>query len=152
MKKRKIIFAILIIAWLYVIWGHSMQPAVESTTESGWYLDIAAKYIPFIHNNDDGMYIIRKAAHFTEYAILGVLLALEFSCFIKKGFYRFINPLMAAMSAALIDETIQLFVEGRSSQVMDVWIDSAGAACGILFLLAILRLCIRKRRYHSQLT
>ena len=33
-----------------------------------------------------------------------------------------------------VDETIQLFVEGRSGQVSDVWLDLAGALCGLLGL------------------
>ena len=46
--------------------------------------------------------------------------------------------------AALCDETIQLFVPGRSGQIADVWLDTAGYLTGALLTLLIFRLC-RKR-------
>lgn len=46
--------------------------------------------------------------------------------------------------AALCDETIQLFVPGRSGQIADVWLDTAGCLTGALLTLLIFRLC-RKR-------
>ena len=138
MNKKKIIFGILIAVWICVSWGHSMQPAVVSEFESSKFLIVINKVIPVITNDDNGMYIVRKAAHFTEYAILGVLLCLEFATYIKGWFKRFVNPEMAALFVAFVDETIQLFVEGRSGQVSDIWIDIAGAALGIIITLAII--------------
>lgn len=43
--------------------------------------------------------------------------------------------------AALCDETIQLFVPGRSGQIADVWLDTAGYLTGALLTLLIFRLC-----------
>ena len=134
-------------AWLCVIWGHSMQPAEVSEGESGKWLEVLSTFLPFLANSDDGMFLVRKAAHFTEYGILGVLLALELANFVKGWFRRFVEPLMLALTAAFIDETIQLFVEGRSGQVMDIWIDISGAALGILITLAIIGNRRGKRRY-----
>ena len=138
MKKNNIILGILIAVWICVIWGHSMQPATVSDGESGKFLTFFASFIPFLANNDDGMYIIRKSAHFTEYGILGVLLCMQFSTYVKGLLKRFGNPAMCALSVAFIDETIQLFVEGRSGQVSDIWIDLAGASLGIIITLAII--------------
>lgn len=36
------------------------------------------------------------------------------------------------MTTAFLDETIQLFVPGRSGQISDVWVDLLGAAVGIV--------------------
>ncbi len=115
-----------------------MQPADVSDVESGHFLDVFSKIFPFLADNDDGMFIIRKSAHFTEYAILGVLLCLEFANFVKGILRRLINPVMAGFTVAFIDETIQLFVEGRSGQISDVWLDVAGATLGIIITLAII--------------
>ena len=93
------------------------------------------------------MFLVRKAAHFTEYGILGVLLALELANFVKGWLRRFFEPASLALSVAFIDETIQLFVEGRSGQIMDIWIDLAGAALGILITLAIIGNRTGKRGY-----
>ena len=46
--------------------------------------------------------------------------------------------------AALCDETILLFVPGRSGQIADVWLDTAGYLTGALLTLLIFHLC-RKR-------
>ena len=46
--------------------------------------------------------------------------------------------------AALCDETIQLFVPGRSGQITDVWLDTAGYLTGALLTLLLFFLC-RKR-------
>ena len=144
--KKKIILGILIAAWLCVIWGHSLQPAVVSDDESGKWLSVLSVIFPFLQG-EDGMFIVRKAAHFTEYLILGVLLSLEIANFVKGWLRRFFEPASLALSAAFIDETIQLFVEGRSGQVMDIWIDLAGAALGILITLAIIGNRRGKRAY-----
>lgn len=37
----------------------------------------------------------------------------------------------------LADETFQLFTEGRSGQVGDVWLDISGLAAGSLFAVGI---------------
>lgn len=134
-------------AWLCLIWGHSLQPAVVSAGESAKWLQIICKICPFITNDDNGMFIVRKAAHFTEYGVLGVLLALEMAQFVRGWFRRFVEPLLLALSVAFVDETIQLFVVGRSGEVRDMWIDVAGAALAIVITLAIIGNRRGKRRY-----
>ena len=37
----------------------------------------------------------------------------------------------------LLDETVQLFTEGRSAQVDDVWLDIAGVCAGTLFMVLL---------------
>ena len=54
------------------------------------------------------------------------------------------GALLPGTLAALCDETIQLFVPGRSGQIADVWLDTAGYLTGALLTLLIFRLC-RKR-------
>ena len=54
-------------------------------------------------------------------------------------FVRHISwPLLGGMTTALLDETIQRFIPGRSSQVTDVWIDMAGVVSGALISLILL--------------
>ena len=76
--------------------------------------------------------MIRKGAHMTEFALLAaVWLSLLWHC--RGAWYRKI--LLAAvlcMTTAFLDETIQLFVTGRSGQISDVWVDLLGAAVGIV--------------------
>ena len=124
MTKRRKTFLALTVLWLCVIWGHSMMPAADSGSESNFLADWLMQYIPWM---DD--YVIRKAAHFAEYAVLGGLLL---GAFPKRGRDAVLRAVLAGLLVALIDETIQLFSPGRSGQITDVWLDFAGAALGYL--------------------
>ena len=77
MKKWK--WKILILVYLCFIYGNSLTPAAISSKESGYFL---AKIQDFLAGA--GMdawwlteHLVRKAAHFTEYAGLGFLLAMN---------------------------------------------------------------------------
>lgn len=79
-------------------------------------------------------HILRKAAHFGEYAVLALLLVPSMRKIFGES--RFFFPaLSAALLVPLIDETIQLFVEGRSGRVSDIWIDFGGFCTGSLIYL-----------------
>ncbi len=104
--------------WLLVIWGHSCMPATQSGAESGALLTLVQAFLP--HMTD---HILRKCAHFGEYALLGVFTAAA----LRTGtHFSWPAALLPGTLAALCDETIQLFVPGRSGQIADVWLDTAG--------------------------
>ena len=70
--------------------------------------------------------ILRKAAHVTEYAILGLLL--------MRAIGREIPAVLIGVAYAISDELHQHFVRGRHSSPIDVAIDSAGVLIGVLVL------------------
>lgn len=75
-------------------------------------------------------FLLRKCAHFTEYFILGALVLLSQR---NTGIrYKVFTGIVIGMLVASVDETIQLFVSGRSGQISDVLLDTAGAAVGSL--------------------
>ena len=85
--------------------------------------------------------LIRKAAHFAEYAALGLCLALFFielsgnrPTALKPGAVR--GFAVSALYAAG-DELHQHFVPGRSMQFSDVLLDCAGAIAAIAFAAAL---------------
>lgn len=135
-RVRCRVFTVLAVLWLLVIWGQSMLPAEQSKGESGSLLLIVQQVLPWMTEH-----LLRKAAHFTEYAILGALCfcAFRFSCR-----YHLPAVLLCGMAAALTDETIQLFVPGRSGQVSDVWLDFAGYLCAALVCLLVVR--VKRKR------
>ena len=67
--------------------------------------------------------ILRKGAHMTEYAILGVLLL--------RALGRELPALALGLAYAVTDEIHQHFVSGRHASPVDVLIDTAGVAIGI---------------------
>ena len=70
--------------------------------------------------------VLRKAAHMTEYAILGALL--------MRAFGRELPALVAGIAYAVTDEIHQSFVEGRHGSPFDVALDAVGVAVGIFIL------------------
>ena len=68
----------------------------------------------------------------------GFLLMLCLRVYTRR-FVRHVSwPLLAGMSTALMDETIQLSIPNRTSSVTDVWIDMAGVIAGLFVALIIL--------------
>ena len=96
-------------------------------------------------------YPVRKAAHMTEYAILG-LLSFAFYCgILKKEMRQFLAALLTAAVYAATDEFHQYFIPGRSAEVRDVCIDTLGAAIGLAILFFTLKVA-RKHCQKSKLT
>lgn len=158
MKKTKIIrtiIIILIILTLAVIWGHSFMSKAQSSEESGYVKELLDNLI-----NPNGImeiseFLIRKCAHFIEYAILGAefISLLILGGLAPKGdkkFNLYFKSAIPALFVALTDETIQYF-SGRASRVLDVWLDFAGASFAILLGMFLLsRGCVlcHKRKVH----
>ena len=73
-------------------------------------------------------FLIRKAAHFTEYAILALLSARAFSTSLKEMLRRhwFFISLALIILYALTDEYHQSFVPSRTSSIYDSLIDMSG--------------------------
>ena len=70
MKKRPFrIYLILTLLWTAGIFLHSAMPAAASNAESGGVLAVVQMILPWITHG-----VLRKAAHFLEFAVLGILL------------------------------------------------------------------------------
>ena len=134
--------------WVMVIFSFSLQPADTSSQLSlgvgHWLIELLPSAISdkvlampqaqleFLHT------LLRKAGHFSEYFILGMLSMFTVlqSKFCHK---KWMGPGFCLLVAS-VDETIQLFVSGRSGQVSDVVLDLVGALCGILILIGVRKL------------
>lgn len=88
---------------------------------------------------DEIVFLVRKWAHGTEYAVLAILLWRARSKPLKPGFRSWRWPearlvwLLSVLYAAT-DELHQAFVPNRQSSVVDVLIDSVGAALGLVLI------------------
>ena len=133
----------------------SAQTADESSTLSGGICyELCRIFVRGFENMDLAMQmemtesmqgIVRAAAHFVEYGVLGLLLSLTFKSFGMKSFalYSVITGTIYAAS----DEIHQLFVPGRAFEFTDILVDGIGVAAGALILLLSAR--INRRRYTS---
>ncbi len=124
----------LTILWVAFIWGHSLVQGPESSLESGRVVALMRPIFEACGVTDvDVMgFVVRKLAHFSEYAVLGVLVqCLEGS---RAGASRLqqIALWLVLVLVPVLDETLQLFVPGRAGSPRDVCIDLAGACLGAL--------------------
>ncbi len=121
------------------IWTRSMMSAEASTVESTGVLKLLIRFLKGIGISAELTdHIVRKAAHFLEFALLGFL---SFWCSrrLKKRILPNLMPVgFVCLAVAVVDEYIQLFSVGRSSEVFDVVLDFSGSVFGVLFFLLIL--------------
>ena len=80
-------------------------------------------------------FMVRKTAHFTEYAILALLAARAFISSSQKTLRRrwFAAALLLVVLYALTDEYHQTFVASRTGSIYDSFIDMSGGVTALLF-------------------
>ena len=136
---KKIIKIILVLLCMATIFSFSSDTADESTEKSDGLIVRISEFLVGHRLSeeerqekiDQYVTIIRKGAHFSIYLVLGFLLI----SLVKE--YRVIDTksiliaLMIAILYACSDEIHQLFVPGRSGEILDVFIDSLGSLTGI---------------------
>lgn len=126
--KRLRLCAVLIVFNLAFIWGNSLLPGELSGALSQWVRDLLALiFSKDPSDSQSGHGLLRKLAHFTEFACLGGLLTWLFSMLQRPVLWS----LLGGFLAASMDETIQRFVPGRGPGFTDVLIDTAGVLLGI---------------------
>ena len=94
-----------VVLWAGVIFGLSSIPSLSSGL-GAW---------------DE---VLRKCAHLTEYAVLGMLLL--------RALGSVLPAFALGIAYAITDEVHQHFVSGRHSSPLDVAIDSTGVLIGVL--------------------
>lgn len=143
----KIVLAVLLLAF---IWGNSLLPADVSSRQSELVRQILEPVVEPLQRflSARGFEIsqsalVRKAAHFGEFAMLG---AMMLALFVRPGWkIRSILPAGICLMAAAVDESIQMFSEGRGPSLRDVALDFAGACAGLLLAAALVCLIRRLR-------
>ena len=140
----------LIILWMIIIFLLSNQKAQDSKQLSNSFI---TKTIINIYEMKHGKiteekkveikenysFIVRKAAHFTIYLVLGLLVSLVLigkNLNIKQ---IIIYGVLICMAYAITDEIHQIFVNGRSGEIKDVLIDTCGSTVGILLIEKIIK-------------
>lgn len=152
--KRKITITVLIITAALTaafIFSNSLTPGEESNAASRSLSGLILKLIDPGGKIDRDFFhkIIRKTAHFCEFALLGAELG-ALAAAIKgriTGAIIFM-PLFFTLSTAVADEFLQTFMT-RTSSVTDVLIDFAGGAAGIAFI-AVLHGIVRLINKHKK--
>ena len=140
----RVLFTLALAGCIWFIFSNSMAVADVSSVSSGRVLQLLQAVLrrlgmPGLAQRLT-MHLVRKLAHFCEYTREGFLLMLCMRVYSRRPLRHITVPMLAGVLTALTDETIQLFSQGRSSQVTDVWLDSAGVLAGILAALLLMGL------------
>lgn len=92
---------------------------------------------------------LRKLAHFSEYACMGVLVWILLAQWMRRGRGLCLLTTGWVFLSAAGDEFHQYFVPGRYASPLDVLLDTCGGVCGMLFCLFAAALWQRRRRRIS---
>lgn len=93
---------------------------------------------------------LRKAAHFAEYAVMGVLVYSILYCLTKRKGRRFLLCIIWVFLSAAADELHQYFVPGRWSSMADVILDTFGGVTGMYFADFVFRFIEKKIRKSNK--
>lgn len=154
---KKIILWMLVISCMVTIFAFSSQEATESKKTSSKFITSVIRLLDvnksLSHQEIENIAekittLVRKSAHFSIYALLGLLVALLFSQYGIVGKRQLLFAVLWVFLYACSDEFHQTFVEGRSGEVRDILIDTAGGFCGAGFIIMVVALIkrIHKRR------
>lgn len=139
--------SILQMCFIFIMssFGHN-----SSDAQSNLFVDFIAQNFPHVRHGLENnlislstlIFLVRKTAHFTEYAILGALFYLNVIQLPKLNRYpkKILLPIFFSFLYACTDEIHQIFVPGRSSQFRDILIDTLGASFGCLLIHTLLTL------------
>lgn len=144
----RIILLLLIVIWAYIVFNFSSQDGGESS-------GLSRKVVEFFIKDKEVVDIVepyaRKAAHFSEYALGGILFISLFSTFEWSERRKITISILLGIWYAITDEVHQLMVPARNGSIFDVYIDSLGFTTGIFFMLLFMKIVtIIKNRKNEQ--
>ena len=119
----------------------------DSITNSNYQENVRTELLDSINH------VVRKGAHFCEYALLASTIAFHLLVWKRKRKWVLIISILISALYAATDEFHQTLIQGRGGRLADVLLDTAGAATGMLFLSLALTISarIRMRRKKAAL-
>lgn len=156
-RTHKFFLPTLLIFQMLFIFTMSSFGHTSSDAQSNLFVDFIAQNFPHVRHGLENnlislstlIFLVRKTAHFTEYAILGSLFFLNLRN-TPLGLIK--HPLATSILFSFLyactDEIHQIFVPGRSAQFRDVLIDTLGASFGAIITYLIIKL-FTKIKAHS---
>ena len=163
-KFLTVLLALCTVFTVAFIFYHSLQNGEQSSAASGTVSDVVADVVvpdlptrPETEQNSIMEKIqkwVRTFAHAIEFAALGFFFCaffLVFSLAEKIPFpFKLLSAFLFCASTALIDETVQIFVEARAFELRDIGVDMLGATVGILAAFGIYRIYSYAKRKQSE--
>ncbi len=145
--------------WMALIFSFSMETGTESASSSGGFIrtlletfDRGFSDLPYAEQHmkiESFSYFVRKAAHFSVFGMLGILVTSAVSTYglgLRKT--AWVSLAVCALYA-VSDEVHQYFVPGRACMVRDMLIDTGGACCGIAAVCLLMYMVRQKKLKYS---
>jgi VanZ family protein len=133
MNKRRQRWALAFL-WMAVIFFLSGQSGSESANLStSLFKPIFDILIPLGISADTLSLIIRKAAHFFSYLLLGILVFRALDTYPIELSQKVCMSMLLCVGYAVSDEIHQIFTPGRAGMWIDVFIDSIESATSIAY-------------------
>ena len=102
-KTKAWIGAAVVALIVAFIWGNSLLPQTQSRQESDFVLRILQSIFRLDIDKETASHLVRKAAHFTEYALLGFSASALFLPR-KRGAQSAVNAMSLCLAVAVLDE------------------------------------------------
>lgn len=147
-KAARVKWTVAFVIWLCIIWGHSLMAGDLSSFESSRFVFLVRPFFELFGCNDEVLmtFVIRKTAHFSEYAILAVIAMAVFTSWFGNSRKVVLLTILVLIAVPCVDEFIQLHVPDRAGAVADVLLDICGGLFGLAIALLIARGQRRSRR------
>lgn len=150
MNIKKAISIILVLVWMSTVFSFSNQKGEGSSNTSRKVSEIVVNIIDiqnrFVDEQREELIkriepAIRKVAHYTIYAIGGIVLANCVYQFCRKEKILMVISTSIGVLYAVSDELHQLMIAGRNGSIRDVVIDSLGILTGMISFLIVNEIC-----------
>ncbi len=132
---RKIAVLVLVIFLMGMILSFSSQSGGQS---NGLSYKVANRIMDYmVLQGDDSLslknvnLIVRKLAHFSEYLLIGVLLAVALTNLLERAWLAVPLAGIMGVAFAFCDEWVQGSSPGRTQSIFDVMVDSVGVFVGL---------------------
>ena len=140
---KKIIYLVLVLMWMLTVFMFSSQKGEESQRTSNEVTEIIVEI--FTHNQNITEseklelveyidYYIRKIAHYSIYTLGGILIHNYINTYNISGKKVILISILIGIIYAILDESHQYFIAGRSARILDVLIDSFGILTGVIII------------------
>ena len=149
LKIKGIIKVLICVIWLGVIFYNGSRPGEVSQKTSKEVIKVASKVISIKTTKIDKSginfydinYYVRKNAHFFQYFIFGILLCNALREFKLYKTSEIFILLFILLFFPVIDELMQKYIPGRTSNIFDIIIDFSGGLLAVLIVNISYKLC-----------
>ncbi|MFT5874041.1 MAG: VanZ family protein [Clostridium sp.] len=151
LKRKTIVKIIICVIWVSVIFYNGTRQGEVSQRSSKEVIKIATMVMNIPTDIDgpsikfsDVNYFVRKNAHFFQYFILSILICAAIKEFNLNKWSEIFLLLFILLLFPVIDEFIQKYIPGRTSNIFDVIIDFGGGILGLTISIIMHKMHTKK--------